>query len=229
MRALSTVFAPVVIEQIVSIPLPLFPVDDNVFWPGSKDGYYSAKSGYVFVRDHESRRAASSSTSHVVPFEFWQRLWKIEAQPRVKELFWRLCRGVVPVRSKLSSRGMEIDACCPFCNTEPETLFHAFFGCCHVAPYWFASSLSFRMDALLPQQPLEFIHVAHQVFEEVDDEALRVLFAGCAALWERRNKFVFQGELLDIAWLLHPCWKLLETDVVKPRRAATGTLQGDSR
>lgn len=124
---------------------------------------------------------------------------------------------------------MEVDASCPFCNRESETLIHAFFGCCHVAPYWFALSLSFRFDALSVQQPLEFIHVAAQIFEELDAEALRVLLTGCSAIWERRNIFIFQGEVLDIAWLLNRSRMLLETAVVKPRRSTQVTLQGDSR
>lgn len=124
---------------------------------------------------------------------------------------------------------MEVDASCPFCNRESATLIHAFFGCCHVAPYWFALSLSFRFDALFAQQPLEFIHVAAQIFEELDVEALRVLLTGCSAIWERRNIFIFQGEVLDIAWLLNRSRMLLETAVVKPRRSTQVTLQGDSR
>ncbi|XP_057446150.1 uncharacterized protein LOC130738229 [Lotus japonicus] len=176
MTVLSTVFPPMVVELIASISFPLFPIEDDVFWPDTEDGFYSAKSGYCFIRNQENRLAASSSTSHEVSAGFWKQFWQLETQPRVKELMWRLCRGVAPVRANLSSRGLDIDTLYPLCGLEPESLVHAFFTCCHVAPFWFASSLSCRFDDLLPHQPTEFSHVLHQLFEVVDDEALKVLF-----------------------------------------------------
>ncbi|XP_057444800.1 uncharacterized protein LOC130737047 [Lotus japonicus] len=92
---------------------------------------------------------------------------------------------------------MEIDSLCHVCEVETETLFHAFFGCCHVVPFWFASPLSFRFDALNSYQ------------NQVPVEALQSLFTGLAAVWERSNQWLFDGVRAEIPWILQRCQQLI--------------------
>lgn len=144
---------------------------------------------------------------------------------------WRLCWGAIPVRANLCARGMEIDSLCHVCEVETETLFHAFFGCCHVVPFWFASPLSFRFDALNSYQnqvPVEFIS---QIFAAVDDEALQSLFTGLAAVWERRNQWLFDGVRAEIPWMLQRCQQLIAPPaLVRSTGPASGSSPlGDSR
>ena len=45
------IFAPQEAEIIKTIPLALFKFDDILFWPFSKDGKYTCKSGYHFQKE----------------------------------------------------------------------------------------------------------------------------------------------------------------------------------
>lgn len=85
---LDMLFCPAIVQQIVSVPLPLFQVDDALFWPLVVHGGYTSKSGYRFI--HSFKAEGASSSSHVVGLrpQLWKRFWNSDAIPRCKELSW---------------------------------------------------------------------------------------------------------------------------------------------
>src|ERR1044072_7962537 len=103
-------------HQILSIPLSNAGNVDTFFWPHAADGEYSCKTGYAFLMQEQVLRtsATSGATSPLSPAA-WNKLWSANALPRCKELAWRCCHGILPLRPQLS---IDIDPLCPVCHEE---------------------------------------------------------------------------------------------------------------
>ncbi|XP_057428231.1 uncharacterized protein LOC130721452 [Lotus japonicus] len=119
---------------------------------GALDGTYSSKLGYSFIRNHEAQTNTSASIAmSPLPAKLWQIFWKTPALPRCKDLAWRICCSLLPVRDSLWRKGVNIDPSCPLCGHESETF-----------------------------------------LEDVDSDAVASWQTTSYALWEARNKLVFQ-------------------------------------
>ncbi|XP_074377272.1 uncharacterized protein LOC141718788 [Apium graveolens] len=57
----------------------------------------------------------------------WSKLWKIDLPHKIKLFLWRFCRNNVPVKTRLSAKGVCIRLDCPMCNWDVEDLNHVFF------------------------------------------------------------------------------------------------------
>lgn len=119
------VFCPNTGAQILCIPLTIHGGDDVIYWPSSVDGLYSSKQGYGFIRSAVvAAQASSSFTASPLQPKQWKKLWSSSSIPRCKELAWRACSGLLPVRTTLVWRGVDVEADCPLCGLELETIDH---------------------------------------------------------------------------------------------------------
>ncbi|CAN1747772.1 hypothetical protein LINPERHAP1_LOCUS3195 [Linum perenne] len=66
----------------------------------------------------------------------WNALWNCKVPPRIKVMLWRLARGILPTRSALYRRGIQIDDVCGVCNTMFETQWHLFVECSFARECW---------------------------------------------------------------------------------------------
>ncbi|CAN1189558.1 Putative ribonuclease H protein At1g65750 [Linum perenne] len=66
----------------------------------------------------------------------WNALWKCRVPPRIKVMLWRLARGILPTRSALYRRGIQIEDVCGVCNTMFETQWHLFVDCSFARGCW---------------------------------------------------------------------------------------------
>ena len=127
---ITHIFPPSIENQILSIPLSLAGNQDNFIWPHAEDGVYSCKTGYKFLKQNQVLAAASTSISvaQLQPTT-WKKVWSFAALPRCKELAWRCCNNILPVKTQLSVRGMDVDPLCPVCIEYEETALHILFHC----------------------------------------------------------------------------------------------------
>lgn len=57
-------------------------------------------------------------------------------------ILWRLCRSNIPVKSRLSEKGVQIPLNCPMCDSIIEDTLHVFFECPFASACWnFAGKL----------------------------------------------------------------------------------------
>ena len=91
--------------------------------------FYTAKWGYQYW--HRLK------CSHIqVPQSVgWKKVWHLKLPHKVKVFIWQFCRNVIPVRKRLSSRGVRIPITCPMC--------HLFFDCEFAARCWEHANLRF--------------------------------------------------------------------------------------
>ena len=76
----------------------------------------------------------------------WSKLWNLDLPHKVKLFLWRFCRNTVPVRSRLSSKGVNLPLNCPMCNLMIEDLLHVFFICPFVVACWQYTGVSYDLS-----------------------------------------------------------------------------------
>ncbi|XP_057418236.1 uncharacterized protein LOC130712417 [Lotus japonicus] len=201
------VFCPNTALQILSLPLSVHGgVADSLFWTGSIDGVYSSKLGYSFIKDHDARSQTSASLAvSPLPANLWKKIWKSNAIPRCKELAWRAFCSLLPVRDSLWRRGVEVDPTCPLCGEENEIVSHLWLNCPMSKCFWFAYSLGLRLDSFssLPEFLLQFLADA-----DADDGAISRWLSASYALWEARNKVIFQDRPFSCDVVLQRAFQL---------------------
>ncbi|XP_057444643.1 uncharacterized protein LOC130736886 [Lotus japonicus] len=192
MPLIEWTFCPATAEKILAVPLPLQLMEDSLFWMGTNDGVYSAKTGYVFLQQVDEQGVASPSMSVSMEEGRWKKFWAAPSLPRCKEFSWRLFHGAIPVRQKLRQRAIDVDPSCPICGLEDEFVDHLFMRCEVMKATWFGSRLGVRVD---PQQ--SFSTFFQQLVRDLDDggvaEVQRLLYA----MWEARNRAVFDERRVD--------------------------------
>lgn len=82
-------------------------VRDKIVWTGSNDGIYNVKNGYHYW----SNLRVSGVTA--LQSLGWKKIWHLKLPPKIKTFIWRFCSNIIPVRKRLSSRGVRIPITCP--------------------------------------------------------------------------------------------------------------------
>jgi hypothetical protein len=96
---IQQVFSPEDTRRILDTPLIDQVTEDRLIWKVEKNGYYSVKSAYRLCVD------VLTDSSHLRREGYWQGIWRLKVPPKVRNLVWRICRDVVPTRSRLQDKG----------------------------------------------------------------------------------------------------------------------------
>lgn len=87
------------------IPLYGHLEEDKRFWPWTKDGNYSVKSGYNWTKSHSfSSSRVSKHSSHQIDNKVWKLIWNIRAVPKVNNFLWRAITNAIPTKLSLFCR-----------------------------------------------------------------------------------------------------------------------------
>ena len=117
------------IKCILGIPLNLTTLQDEIVWAFTKDGCFSVKTAYMLGK------GGSLDNFH----QAWVDIWNLNTSPKVRHFLWRLCSNSLPVRAMLRRRHMIEEDSCPWGCGEPETSYHAIFGCPRLSELWAAA------------------------------------------------------------------------------------------
>lgn len=88
-------------------------------WLGSQRGCYSVHSGYWQLTSPQGCATAIPP----LLMSSWKKLWHVKVAGKVKDVVWRMCRNILPMR--LNLRGHQVDLVCE----EYEDVVHLFFKC----------------------------------------------------------------------------------------------------
>lgn len=99
-----------------------------------------------------------------------------------------MCRGFLPTRGSLRERGADVDPICGLCEGKEETVEHLWLSCPVSGGFWFAHPLSLRVEeySSVPEFLQDFLSFA-------DDRSIGLWQTSSYALWEARNKLLFDG------------------------------------
>lgn len=73
----------------------------------------------------------------------------IDALPRCKDVAWRACCSLLPIRDSLRRKGVDVDPACPLCVEYDETVTHIWLECPIARGFWFGHLMSMRMETYI--------------------------------------------------------------------------------
>ncbi|MCH98286.1 ribonuclease H protein, partial [Trifolium medium] len=168
----------------LSIPKPTdLPTFDNI--SKVKDLIMSTSKTWDLDKIHGTQNSLGTAGS-------WQLIWRMKTPPKVKNLLWRICRNVLPTRSRLISRGINFPMHCAVCNDAAEDSLHVLFLCPRSVHCWQQASLWDQVNAGLNINN----NITDNIFSILNrlDKAQQELFSVMAwSIWKRRNNQVWEN------------------------------------
>ena len=79
---------------------------DCLLWHFSKNGHYSVKSGYRLLVN-----SLTSNANMHVPGQL-EIIWSAKVPSKIKFCLWKACKGVLPKRSRLQTKGVVVPLTC---------------------------------------------------------------------------------------------------------------------
>jgi hypothetical protein len=104
---IESLFPDDMVQAILDTPLFAEVQNDKMVWMMEHNGRYTVKTGY---------KLAMMELLHTNRFHVegeWQKIWKVNASHKARNLLWRICRECVPTRLRLQSRHVQCELICP--------------------------------------------------------------------------------------------------------------------
>lgn len=111
---------------VLAIPLATSSSEDKLYWRFEDSGIYSVKSAYRFLQTQKDSWNAEMAD------KLWHTLWSIRAPPKALNLVWRALTDCLPTLSQLQLKRVQVQATCPTCQQEVESIMHSLVTC-HLA------------------------------------------------------------------------------------------------
>lgn len=172
-------------------------VDDRMIWHFTSNGYYTVKSAY-----HLAIRLLADSWDY--PDTDWHLLWKVKVPPKIKSFFWRLCKGWVAVRQKLSKWYPGMSPHCPVCvdSNLNESVWHLFVDCPFAVNCWKEGGLWDKIDRLCYSVD-DHASLFLRILKEFDPEEIVRVMAITWGLWRHRNQIVWESTSANAVQVVH--------------------------
>ncbi|XP_058784793.1 uncharacterized protein LOC131659652 [Vicia villosa] len=190
-------------EDIIHVPLVEDVTEDRLVWKEETNGQYSVRSGYRVWKNSKKSHNPENGV------EDWNDLWYILAPPRVKHLLWRICKGCLPFRARLSQRQVPCPTNCHFCGLTEEDDRHIFFVCSETNSCWRAAGL-FDIVAPLLHRHNDIKSLILYVCSKVDRKVAGLFACMIEMLWQNRNDFIWNNEKEEASrlwWLAFHKWQ----------------------
>ncbi|XP_074278012.1 uncharacterized protein LOC141601617 [Silene latifolia] len=202
MSKLEGTFLPFEVTRISNIRLSERRPRDSWFWVGEKDGVYSVRSAYRLIMEEGEEETGQSDWSREQ--WVWNKIWRAPIWPRIKIFCWQMCREAIATRGNLRARGGCEDATCPMWGGSAESLLHLFRGCGWTGRVWDGLGLEEESHDGF-ERVREWVEA--RIREVGEDNYVRFL-VGCWAIWEGRNKRVFEDKDVDAGVVVRRVWEV---------------------
>ncbi|GMY39379.1 putative ribonuclease h protein [Fagus crenata] len=205
---IAELFEPYIAAMINNIALGDGTSRDRLLWNHTPKCTFTVASVYrqAIKTNVESDVAEHSRAS--TTYRFWRGLWKAQVPNKCKHMMWRACRNTLPTLSTLGGRGVPIDATCKICCQSRETLTHALWTCLLARNVWALGRRKWQKMAWDEDQ--DFFNLTLLVAQCSTNEELQEWFMISWAIWDARNRYVFDNTQLQPATILSTTLKYLE-------------------
>ena len=120
-------------DNIVRIPLPRRPQEDEIIWHYEKKGQYTIRSGYQTALKLKFPAVLSSS----VPMKNqWNIIWNLALPEKIKIFAWRAAKNLFPSAENLWKRKIIQEPTCQACKTGLENVLHVLVDCKVARKIW---------------------------------------------------------------------------------------------
>ncbi|XP_074306435.1 uncharacterized protein LOC141641679 [Silene latifolia] len=185
--------------------------EDEWVWDLEKGSIYSVRSAYKALMGDYGVDEGSSDGAKCG--WLWRKIWNSRTLPRVKMFFWQFCSDAIATKWNLASRMKHGDVTCPICSADVEDCLHLAGGCGYTVGVW--ESLGLVMRPIAGYEGVK--KWVEDVLGVLDKEEIGVFMTGVWAIWEMRNKVVFENRVPRVE------------DVVLRVRGMVGELDGVER
>lgn len=218
---ISHLFDQPIADAIISTPLLPQVLVDALSWSGERNGQYSVRSAYRIYTD------AFTTAAHLYRPGTWSAIWKLKAPPKVKNLVWRVCRGCLPTRARLLSRGIQCPTHCVICNEGEEDSTHILFTCPKASQVWQEVQLwGFVQQAASECASVDSI--VFQLLQKVPASQCSLLAMILWSLWKRRNLKLWQHHDESTGQVILRAKHMLEEWNLAQRFRNHGSLQNSA-
>ena len=139
---IQSTFSPHDAELIFSIPLSSIPMAEKLVWPFSPTRVYTVKSRYQFLCKSQS---FEDNDYHPIETNLWKKVWGLQVQPKIRNLFWRAIKDSIPSKVNLKRRMVISEDLCDHCKSSSKDTMHALWACPLLQPMWsYDPSWNFR-------------------------------------------------------------------------------------
>ncbi|XP_074313726.1 uncharacterized protein LOC141648918 [Silene latifolia] len=210
-------------DNVFNIRLSSLNGEDKWCWALEKDGEYSVTSAYHTLMDGEVEEQGSSSFE--MEKRLWKRMWTTKTIPRVKMFFWQLCSDAIPTKDNIARRARIGDGMCPICCSEMESCLHLVKGCGWVGGVWDGLGVKIKKEAG-NDRVREWVE---DMWREMEEEERGRFMMGCWAIWEARNKWVFEGRRVMVMDVIKRVEELTRKVEALEGEGAVCNLSGDGK
>nr|XP_011465871.1 PREDICTED: uncharacterized protein LOC105351944 [Fragaria vesca subsp. vesca] len=181
---LLTELFPVQIDQkILALPVSNRGYQDRWIWGEEKKGKFTVRTAYHLARrrglDEHSTVPNPSST-------LWNKLWTAQVPEKVKICVWKAASNILPTRSRLSERGIDIDTQSPSCEEEVESPIHTLSDCDHATSF-------LQVAAILQMQQASSVYDWLVAYSSIHQNSFDTLMMIMWAIWRNRNAKVWEN------------------------------------
>ncbi|KAM6566616.1 hypothetical protein CsatA_025744 [Cannabis sativa] len=120
---------------VLSIQLSLHATADKWCWIEETNGLYTVKSAYRLLQKDSGVQAS------VEDQKLFKALWQLAVPPKIQQFMWHVLVGCLPTKVQLSTKKINVDLYCPFCNMAVETITHILLDCRFAKSCWCVSSV----------------------------------------------------------------------------------------
>ena len=227
---LNSFIDPEDVEIIKTIRPSITGASDSTFWIHTKDGQYSAKSGYKLLRNTNVQRNIPNILT-----EACSTIWKLDTPPKIKHVWWKVAHNSISTAENLRKRKMVADSTCQLCGKHQETTNHLIFQCRASKEIWsMTPSIQISGDNLLSNSLIENVSMLLTLNNNQRKEAHIFPFIGWR-IWKMRNDLIFNGkrkpipDVINQALVDYNVWKNTseenELQVVPPESSNTMALE----
>ena len=118
-----------------------------------------------------------------------KRLWSLNVPLKVQTFMWRACCNVVPTKSNLAWRKVQIDPKCFFYSQQDETTEHILWECPFARNVWALVRGKLQKSSSLAEN---FFMLARHMIQRLDRKELERWAITLWCLWNSHSRFQFK-------------------------------------
>ncbi|CAM8982176.1 unnamed protein product [Rhodiola kirilowii] len=167
-------------------------------WELESHGAFTTKTAYLGLREDRmmairSDRGESSDNSRTTAF--WNKVWRLKIQGKVKIFLWRLFHDFLPTAANLLKKGCEVDPHCKVCGFSLETSLHLFIDCWWARAFWERLNIHHEFSNLNLVNTSEWVWFCVMTMEA--EELTRFCY-GVRSIWYNRNLLLHNEQGLNV-------------------------------
>lgn len=182
---------------------------------------YTVRSAYQCVMDQ-----LRGDTDNIIQGN-WNVLWNLQVPQHVKHYLWRACRNVLPTRTRLQDRGVEVSGICPLCNSNLENTWHLMVTCNISKQCWQQINVWGLIEQSM-ERVKSFPELFWYLLEQLECKKRSLVAMVMWGLWKARNDKVWEEKNTLAADIIHKSRSVL-FDWIQANNRYLGKPQTDTR